>query len=303
MLGARRDGSATAETSRGLLTSLLGEFVLPTGGGVWTQTLIEAMALLGVQDKATRQAITRMRDRGWLVGDRTGRRTRWCLTETSTELLEAGAARIYGFGRSPLGWSGRWLLVLASVPEAERNVRYRLGVGLSWAGFGSLGQGVWITPWPEREPAAVRVLADLGIVGATTFTARLGSLGVGPELATRAWDLPAVRSQYEDFLREAALPTHRGADGEAGAVAARALTMLVHRWRRFPFLDPELPSELLPPDWPGPAAATAFANRRAALLEPARRWWSSTEGHFGDAVPTDETEGGEAIDARRVQRE
>ena len=33
---------------------------------------------------------------------------------------------------------------------------------------------------------------------------------------------------------------------------------LVHEWRRFPFLDPDLPGELLPRDWSGYRAAELF---------------------------------------------
>jgi phenylacetic acid degradation operon negative regulatory protein len=41
-------------------------------------------------------------------------------------------------------------------------------------------------------------------------------------------------------------------------------------WRRLPYLDPGLPAELLPADWHGARAATAFAALRARLAGPAR---------------------------------
>ena len=43
---------------------------------------------------------------------------------------------------------------------------------------------------------------------------------------------------------------------------------LVHEWRRFLFLDPQLPAVLLPDAWPG-ARAAAFFDRHAARLRPA----------------------------------
>ena len=55
------------------------------------------------------------------------------------------------------------------------------------------------------------------------------------------------------------------------------LTTLVHRWRRFPFLDPELPPELLPEDWPGQSAIERFGTRRAELLDSARAWWAALD--------------------------
>ncbi len=286
VLGAKRDGTAGADTSRGLVMTLLGEFVLPNGGVAWTQTLIEALGLLGVRDKAARQAIARMHDRGWLDRTRVGRRTQWRLTDSTRSLLEAGAERIYGFGRHHPTWAGNWLILLASVPERDRNLRYRMGVGLSWSGFGSLGQGTWISPWTDEEPAAVQVLDELG-VEAVSFVGSLGRLGEQSELVNRAWDLPTLRQHYEQFLADTehlVVDSLRSIEGNTGAhpgsVAAAELALLVHRWRRFPFLDPALPAELLPEDWPGRAAIDRFAAARSHLLEPATAWWLEREAVF-----------------------
>ena len=65
-------------------------------------------------------------------------------------MLTAGAERIYGFGE-PWEWEGRWLLVVLRVPEERREVRHQVRTRLAWAGFGSLGGGLWISPHVERE--------------------------------------------------------------------------------------------------------------------------------------------------------
>lgn len=259
------------------MLTILGEFVLPNDEAAWTQTLIAAMELVGVKDKAARQAIARMRERDWLTRTRVGRQTRWELTPSARRLLEAGAQRIYGFGQASREWDGTWLILLASVPERDRNIRYRMGVELSWAGFGSLGHGTWLSPWPDQEELAVSVLDSLG-VDAISFRAELGRLGTTEQLATEAWDLPRVRSQYDEFLAETdRLAAGVGTDGMAGADAAARLIGLVHQWRRVPFLDPELPLALLPDDWPGLRAAARFAELRAWLSPPATAWWRTTE--------------------------
>ena len=273
MLGARRDGAAGVDSSRGLLMTLLGEFVMPDGGSVWTQTLVAALALLDVRDKAARQALARMEDRGWLARTRVGRQTRWNLTDRSRALLESGAERIYAFGREPRSWDQRWLVLLASIPDTDRTARYRMTQGLSWAGFGSLGQGVWISPWVDREQTVVQLMHELGIE-ATVFRAEIGAMGSGGALAAQAWDVLALHAEYEEFLLESKRVSqnpHRGAD------ATRYLAALVHRWRRFPLLDPDLPDELLPDDWPGRAAAEAFAATRRRLLPAAWDWWRASE--------------------------
>jgi phenylacetic acid degradation operon negative regulatory protein len=285
-LGARRDRSATIDTGRGLLMTVLGELVLPNGGAVWTQTLIETMELLDVRPKAARQSIARMHDRGWLDRTKMGRRTRWQLTVDAEGLLASGARRIYDFGRQPKTWDGRWLVLLARVPERNRNLRYRMSVGLSWAGFGSLGQGTWLSPWTCREERAVQLLDDLG-VNATSFVAELGQLGSGTDLATQAWDLPVLQARYEGFLSDT---TGLVGGVPDGASAVADLVALVHRWRHFPFLDPDLPAELLPADWPAPDAVRRFADLRAALLGPAIAWWMASEESL--AIPSALAESG-----------
>jgi phenylacetic acid degradation operon negative regulatory protein len=59
------------------------------------------------------------------------------------------------------------------------------------------------------------------------------------------------------------------------ALAFRAQLELVQEWRRFPFLDPALPAELLPPTWPGPAAADLFHRQHAAWHEAAQAHWET----------------------------
>ncbi len=255
---------------------MLGEFVLPAGGSAWTQTLTAGLGLLGVQDKAARQAIARLRTRGWLTSTRIGRQTRWTLTEHATETLSEGATRIYGLGREQKDWTGRWLVLLASVPERDRHLRYRLGLELSWAGFGLLRHGTWMSPWTESEAVAAPILERLG-VEAVTFDARLGQFGSGPNLVEAAWDLDGLRAEYQRFLDETDPLVGKNL---TEVEAAAALADLVHQWRRFPFLDPDLPAELLPADWPGPDAVQRFSELRAALRPAAESWWETTEAAF-----------------------
>jgi phenylacetic acid degradation operon negative regulatory protein len=52
---------------------------------------------------------------------------------------------------------------------------------------------------------------------------------------------------------------------------------LVQAWRRFPFLDPALPSRLLDHDWPGSAASELFRDRHEHWRETAQRRWDEWE--------------------------
>ena len=155
-----RRHAAGAESARGLLFTVLGECVLPAGGSALTSTFIDVLGRLGVEEKASRQALMRTGGDGLLVSERLGRRTLWRLTEAAERFLTEGAERIYGFQASQPEWDGRWLIVLARLPETERAARHLLRTRLTWAGFGSPAPGVWISTHADRTPEAERVLGE-----------------------------------------------------------------------------------------------------------------------------------------------
>jgi phenylacetic acid degradation operon negative regulatory protein len=264
----RRDVRHTS--ARSLLMTVLGEFVLPAGGAAWTSVLVDALAGFGITEKSARQALARAAAEGWLVPERAGRRTRWALTPPARRLLSEGAARIYEFGRGEHPWDGRWLVLLVSVPEVKRDLRHRLRTRLSWAGFGSPAPGVWISPHLGREGEALGVVKDLGLAaGAMSFSAAFGMIGGEDAMVSRAWDLTLVARRYEAFLAEFGDLRPAG-----GAGILHAQIRLVHEWRRFPFLDPQLPPALLPANWRGPAAAGLFHRRHGEWQPPARQRWA-----------------------------
>ncbi len=285
ILGARRDRATTASSTRDLLITILGEMVRPGGGAVWTQTLLDTLALFDVESKTGRQAIARLGEQGWLETERIGRRTRWHLTDSASHLLESGAERIYSFGRHAAEWDEHWLLLLVSVPDTQRKLRYRLGVGLGWAGFGAIGQGNWLSPWSGREREAVTLLEELNLTDATIFRASVGAVGDGTQLAARAWDLDEIRSAYDRFITETHerrdSPETAGEDAASGALAAADVIELVHRWRRFPLADPDLPTSLLPADWPKEEAVELFATLHESLGPSAAGWWQELETKYG----------------------
>ena len=262
-----RRHAAGAPSARGLLFTLLGEFVLPGGGTAWTSAVLAAFARLGIEEKTTRQALMRTAASGWLDAEKAGRRTRWRLTGSAQKMLTEGADRIYSFAGPAESWDGRWLLVYARIPESDRRARHVVRSRLSWAGFGSLGPGLWISPHPGRENEAISVLREAGVAAdAHVFVARRSGLAEVQVMVAEAWDLGAIEEQYEAFLEEfrAAAPAD---------VLARQIE-LVHAWRRFPAVDPALPRELLPARWSGLKAAQLFADRHQRWSAGAKREWT-----------------------------
>ena len=253
---------------------MLGEYVLPRPEGVWQETLVAALVNVGYTQQAARQALARSTRHGWLAAERRGRRARMTLSERTAELLRTGADRIYSFGR-PWRWDGRWLVVVLRVPEERRAVRHQLRSRLAWAGLGSLGGGVWLTPHVEREGELAAAIADEPAAEARSFVARLGSMGDPESLVADAWDLNAVRTQYEAFIDDFARV--RALSAEA---CFRQQTLLVHAWRKFPFLDPDLPAEHLPPSWPRDRAHDLFAGRHERWRARAMEYFAQLEGEL-----------------------
>jgi phenylacetic acid degradation operon negative regulatory protein len=263
-----RQHAAGAPSARGLLFTLLGEFVLTGDGTAWTSAVLAVFTRLGVEEKATRQALMRTADAGWLAAEKIGRRTRWRLTGSAQRLLTDGAERIYSFTGPAQDWDGRWLLVSVRVPDGDRRARHVVRSRLSWAGFGSLGAGLWISPHPDREAEATGVLREAGVAqGAHVFVATRSGLGDVRGMVAAAWDLAAVEEQYEQFIDEFSDP--------APDDILTSQIELVHAWRRFPSVDPALPAELLPARWNGVKAAQLFAGRHQAWSGQARQDWAA----------------------------
>jgi phenylacetic acid degradation operon negative regulatory protein len=270
--GSRRRQVA-ADSARSLLLTVLGEFVHPRRAPVWTAVLVEALGALGVEEKSARQALARTAGEGVLEPSRHGRRAQWSLTEHGTRLLEDGTRRIYGFLRSERPWDGRWLVLTVAIPETQRKLRHRLRTRLTWAGLGSPAPGLWVVPDAGKEAEVAAVITDLGIAEhAYAWVGSTAPFADESRLVRQAWSLDEVEGRYTDFIARfsAEDPT------EPAAVFA-AQVRLIQDWRRFPFLDPALPTALLDHEWPGRHAADLFHRQHDAWHAAAQRHWDSLD--------------------------
>jgi phenylacetic acid degradation operon negative regulatory protein len=274
--GLRRPGPARGPSARAYLLILLGDYALNRGDAAWTHTIIEALGLVGFEEKAARQAVTRSAAAGLLTPRRVGRRLRWHLTAAGREALTAAADRLFATGPEQ-DWNGDWLIVLASVPEGHRNLRHRLRTSLNWAGFGSCGPGVWLSPHPSHAAEARQVLGSLGEpVQATLLHARLDDPGERQRLVEQAWDVAELDRQYRTFL-DRFTPVRPDSPG----VALPELAHLLYQWRRLLLADPGLPPSLLPPQWSGDQARRLLLDRHPRWREMARTWWTEHEHERG----------------------
>ena len=99
---------------------------------------------------------------------------------------------------------------------------------------------------------------DLGD-NAIVLLAETGTFVPDSEILRRAWDLDVLSERYALFIDEFGRRRPLSADGRFAA-----LVELVHEWRRFPFVDPEIPHSLLPDAWPGRTAKRVFDTKHEA---------------------------------------
>lgn len=262
LIGA--DGSA-----RTLLLTVLGELVFPNDDAVWTSALLYVLTGVGVEERSARQAISRAAAAGWIRGERRGREVRWRLTSAGRRLIADGIKRVYSLAKEPPLWCGEWLVVQVSVPQHRRAVRKRLYAALSWAGFGNPTPGVWMSPYPERDIEAKQIIDDLGLKDSTlAYVGSSAPAGLSDqEIVRRSWDLDEVAKKYEQVLIK-----YSGLQPQQGDPILFTDIQLVGQWQRMPFLDPQLPEELLP-DWIGRRAASVCKDLRARWRDQAHQRW------------------------------
>ena len=222
--------------------TLLGTYVRPFGGTVWSGGLVLLLGEFRFSDGAARIALNRLVRRGLLARVRSGRLVHYRLTPRCERLLIEGDGRIFSLGRLP-GDAGPWTLVWHQIPEHRRLERGRLGRRLRFLGFGSVQDSVWVSPHDNSSEVG-RLLDESGVAAYSTVFVASVRAGAGlAALVARAWDLSGLEGRYDAFCAQ--FEPYRSASlGDRDAFLVR--TRLMHAFRAFAHLDPELPEELAP---------------------------------------------------------
>jgi phenylacetic acid degradation operon negative regulatory protein len=252
---------------RHLILSWFGLYARESGNWLSVRSLITMLADLEVDSSAARSSVSRLKKRGVLDPAKVDGQAGYRLSASALAVLREGDARIWSRPRASV--ADGWLVVVFSVPEAERGKRHELRSLLTRLGFGTAAPGVWIAPATAYD----ETLASLDRAGLTSYTElfRGAYLGSGPPgvRVGEWWDLPSIAALYDEFVTE-----HRSLTRLRSAEPARAFTAyipMLTAWRRLPYLDPGIPLELLPRGWPGVRAADLFTELDDRLRNPAAK--------------------------------
>ena len=259
--------------SQDMVFNLYGDYIRHRTGEAWTGSLIELLGLLGLSGQAVRSTLSRMSRKGWLKSRRVSRYSFYSLTPQCRRLLEEGARRIFQPRRDP--WDGRWHLLIYSIPESKRHLRRRLRKRLQWLGFGTLNHGTWISP-RDLHDSVEQVVTGFDIrCYVEFFAAKHRDFSDDGEIVARCWDLEGLNQYYAALIdryearyqeeRKRIEAGHR-LQGQACFVQR---SRLIHEYRSSPYVDPNLPLELLPDNWLGERATHMFQRYQELLTDPA----------------------------------
>ena len=213
-----------------------------------------------------------MARQGWLLAQRQGNRGFYSVTERGRRRIEELSPRIYG---PVIEWDGRWRLLTYAIGEAHRKRRERLRKELSALGWAPLSPSTWISPSDTLVAAREAARATGTLDALNLFSSEYRGPLHDRELLERCWDVGKIASAYLSFLARyeprLARERERGESSDEAALVERL--WLVHDYRKFAYIDPGLPSELLPAHWPGNAAAALFREYYALLDVKSQRYF------------------------------
>lgn len=257
MSGSERATGKPWQRPQAVLLNFCAVHLLGRSEALSSGSFIEVLSRVGVGEHAARSTLSRMVRRGLLDRYRSGKRAYFGLTDRSAQVLRDGGRRV----RETVNrnWDGQWTVLAFSLPETRRADRHLLRSRLTWAGFGPLHNGLWISP---HDVDLTRLLAGLDVTDhVKAFRAGTEHPTDVQRMITDTWDLPELAARYREFL-------HRWdiADPRVAQHDALPGQLLMHtEWSLLIRHDPGLPVAHLPADWPAVRAEHVFLRMRSLL--------------------------------------
>lgn len=264
--------------TRSMIFTIFGDYIRHYGSVIWIGSLIKLLEAFGHNEQAVRAAVSRMSKQGWVQSERRGNKSFYSLTDRGLIRMAEASRRIYKEPTPP--WDGKWWILLYNIQEEKRHLRDKLREELVWSGFGQLSNSCWITP-NNLEKEINLLIKKYGIEeNVTFFHATYKGMEDHTSLVEKCWDLDEVNEKYAQFIKQYSQKyiihknkINKNEMSDSSCFVEKAL--LVHEFRKFLFIDPSLPDELLPEKWLGDSAADLFKEYNDILSKPATRFFES----------------------------
>lgn len=210
--------------------------------------LVRVGGLFGIAERATRVALTRMAAEGDVVTENGVYR----LTE---RLVRRQARQEESASPHTRSWDGSWQMAVVTAAARQLPDRVALRREMHGLRLAELREGVWLRP-----DNLLRRLGGTVSTQCTVFACRHPD---GKAMAAALWDLPGWAAEAKRLTAN-----FDGIEPD-GPTSLAAGFMLVAEVLRHLQIDPCLPAELLPADWPGDELRrrhTAFRDTYALRL-------------------------------------
>ena len=258
-------------SARSVLVTVLGDSVLPVTKTLWLSSLFELARPFGFSERLVRTSMFRLVAEGWVSNERIGRRSRYSLTLMAVCESEDADRRIYS--DQQVVWDGSWTFAAVDTPQMPAAERDRILKHLRWHGFVALGRGLLASPSVTLQ--SLRELLDLvePVAAVPIGRAELDDVDRLAErgLFAEAFLTADTEAAYQDFLNRYEPWQHHDLDAAAAVDAYALRTMLVHDFRRIRLRAPDMPAQLLPPNWIGNHAYDLAADLYRRLSPVASR--------------------------------
>ncbi|WP_375229373.1 PaaX family transcriptional regulator C-terminal domain-containing protein [Roseobacter sp. S98] len=209
-----------------LLVSVFGDLAQEDGAAIEGPVLSAIMTAMDVRPEATRVALHRLRNDGWIQSEKTGRTSRHSLTRFGREETVTASRRIYA---RPEDVCQSWKIIVTDGSENRE--------AIATAGFTQIAPRIYAGAETAQASRDVLILTGDTVpdwVRKTVVSDRL--FAEYKSLHSILKDIDASISETDDLP-----PVSR----------AVLRCLIVHNWRRLVLRHPALPPALCPDGWRG----------------------------------------------------
>ncbi|MET8431132.1 PaaX family transcriptional regulator C-terminal domain-containing protein [Nocardia sp. NPDC004860] len=210
------------------------------------QALIKVGELFGIAERTTRVALTRMAADGDVTVDNG-------ICRLTERLVRRQAQQEQACSPIPKEWNGNWEVAVVTTTARPLAERVSLRKSMLGARFAELREGVWTRP--------ANLLQHIDRIATEQCLFFEGRYRNDAELAAELWDLSAWAAESRRLCVEL-----EAADSLVSGFMANAEVF------RQLLLDPCLPPELLPADWPGDELRQRFSEFNRAYAQRLREY-------------------------------
>lgn len=274
-----RPGSATS-----LLRTVLGVSVAAGQPWLTSGSLVSLMEAVDVSGARTRTALTRLKAKGVVTTEVRDDASGYVLTPRAEATIQRDIQRIVAPRFMTV--DSPWCVISFSIPEEQRDLRHQLRRRLTWVGCGSVAAALLIAPGFMVDEIE-QIVADLGVADRVTLFVVDSIRGATepPVAVQRWWDLESVWALHDVFRATVGPDVEAFRAGREPRAAFRTWIRALDTWRPITYVDPALPAEFLPTDWPGNQTLPQFLELRDLVREPAAAYVAAVVGQGGAKGP------------------